>query len=238
MLSYIKGGVEMNKFKLLIVDDEERIRKVLSDFFTKSGFDVKTAKNGEDALDKFFAHKFDVVILDIMMPVMDGYAVLKEIRKVSKTPVIMLTAKAEEYDVLKGYELCADEYVAKPFNLKILLAKVNAVLRRTSVLLQETQFGDLTYNKTTYEVSVNGEKIDLTNKEFELLGYLITNKGIVLSRDDILNNVWSYDYFGDVRTIDTHIKKLRAKLLGCGSYIQTVRSVGYKFEIPDDLEGQ
>lgn len=224
----------MNRFKLLIVDDEERIRKVLHDYFTKNNFDVKVAKDGEEALDKFFSDKFDVVILDIMMPVMDGYAVLKEIRKVSKTPVIMLTAKAEEYDVLKGYELCADEYVAKPFNLKILLAKVNAVLRRTSVLLNETEFGDLTYNKSTYEVYVKGKRIELTNKEFELLGYLITNKGIVLSRDDILNNVWSYDYFGDVRTIDTHIKKLRAKLLDCGSYIQTIRSVGYKFEVKED----
>lgn len=224
----------MNKFKLLIVDDEERIIKVLSDFFKKNNFDVKTARNGEEALDKFYDSKFDAVILDIMMPVMDGYTVLKEIRKISKIPVIMLTAKAEEYDVLKGYELCADEYVAKPFNLKILLAKVNAVLRRSSPLSSESVFGDLTYNKTTYEVTVCGEKIELTNKEFELLGYLITNKGIVLSRDDILNNVWSYDYFGDVRTIDTHIKKLRAKLLSCGSYIQTIRSVGYKFEILEE----
>ena len=217
----------MNRFRLLIVDDEERIRKVLNDYFKKNNFEVKTAKNGEEALDKFYSDKFDVIILDIMMPVMDGYTVLKEIRKVSKIPIIMLTAKAEEYDVLKGYELFADEYVAKPFNLKILL-------RRTSVLSGETDFGDLTYNKTTYEVTVKGEKIELTNKEFELLGYLITNKGIVLSRDDILNNVWSYDYFGDVRTIDTHIKKLRAKLLDCGSYIQTIRSVGYKFEVKED----
>lgn len=224
----------MNRFRLLIVDDEERIRKVLNDYFKKNNFEVKTAKNGEEALDKFYSDKFDVIILDIMMPVMDGYTVLKEIRKVSKIPIIMLTAKAEEYDVLKGYELFADEYVAKPFNLKILLAKVNALLRRTSVLSGETDFGDLTYNKTTYEVTVKGEKIELTNKEFELLGYLITNKGIVLSRDDILNNVWSYDYFGDVRTIDTHIKKLRAKLLDCGSYIQTIRSVGYKFEVKED----
>jgi len=224
----------MNRFKLLIVDDEERIRKVLHDYFIKNNFDVKMAKDGDEALDKFFADKFDVVILDIMMPNTDGYTVLKEIRKVSKTPVVMLTAKAEEYDVLKGYELCADEYVAKPFNLKILLAKVNAVLRRTSVLIDETVFGNLTYNKSTYEVTVKGEKIELTNKEFELLGYLITNKGIVLSRDDILNNVWSYDYFGDVRTIDTHIKKLRAKLLECGGYIQTIRSVGYKFEVKDE----
>lgn len=224
----------MNKFKLLVVDDEERIRKVLYDFFSKNNFDVKMAKDGEEALDKFFMDKFDVVVLDIMMPEINGYTVLKEIRKVSKIPVIMLTAKAEEYDVLKGYELCADEYVAKPFNLKILLAKVNAVLRRASVLIDETEFGNLTYNKATYEVTVSGKKIELTNKEFELLGYLIMNKGIVLSRDDILNNVWSYDYFGDVRTIDTHIKKLRAKLLECGNYIQTIRSVGYKFEVRDE----
>ena len=224
----------MNKFRLLIVDDEERIRKVLDDFFSKNGFEVRTAKNGDETLDKFYSDKFDAVILDIMMPVINGYTVLKEIRKISKVPVIMLTAKAEEYDVLRGYELCADEYVAKPFNLKILLAKVNAVLRRTSGPMQETQFGLLTYNRSTYEVTVNGEQIELTNKEFELLGYLITNKGIVLSRDDILNNVWSYDYFGDVRTIDTHIKKLRAKLLECGNYIQTVRSVGYKFDVKQE----
>ena len=224
----------MNKFKLLIVDDEERIRKVLYDFFTANNFDVKLARDGDEALDKFFSDKFDAVILDIMMPNTDGYAVLKEIRRVSKIPVIMLTAKSEEYDVLKGYELCADEYIAKPFNLKIVLAKVNAVLRRTSVLIDETAFGDLSYNKATYEVMVRGERIELTNKEFELLGYLIKNQGIVLSRDDILNNVWSYDYFGDVRTIDTHIKKLRAKLLSCGNYIQTIRSVGYKFEVRDE----
>jgi DNA-binding response OmpR family regulator len=146
----------------------------------------------------------------------------------------MLTAKAEEYDILKGYELYADEYIAKPFNLKILSARVEAILRRTSNKTSEIEIGDLTYNKNTYEVTVKGERVDLTNKEFELLGYLILNNGLVLSRDDILNNVWHYDYFGDVRTIDTHIKKLRFKLLDCGNYIQTVRSVGYKFEVGDN----
>ncbi len=224
----------MSKCTILVVDDEERIRKVLYDFFSKNDFDVKTAKNGEEAIDIFYCGKIDLVILDIMMPVMDGYATLKELRKISNVPVVMLTAKAEEYDVLKGYELCADEYVSKPFNLKILLAKVTALLRRTSVLTEEVEIGELFYNKSTYEVKVKNEKIELTNKEFELLGYLIMNKGIVLSRDDILNNVWNYDYYGDVRTIDTHIKKLRAKLLECGNYIQTVRSVGYKFEIPTE----
>jgi len=224
----------MSKCTILVVDDEERIRKVLYDFFSKNEFEVKTAKNGEEAIDIFYCGKIDLVILDIMMPVMDGYETLKELRKISNVPVVMLTAKAEEYDVLKGYELCADEYVSKPFNLKILLAKVTALLRRTSVLTEEVEIGDLFYNKSTYEVKVKNEKIELTNKEFELLGYLIMNKGIVLSRDDILNNVWNYDYYGDVRTIDTHIKKLRAKLLECGSYIQTVRSVGYKFEIPSE----
>ena len=224
----------MSKCTILVVDDEERIRKVLYDFFSKNDFDVKCAKNGEEAIDIFYCGKIDLVILDIMMPVMDGYATLKELRKISNVPVVMLTAKAEEYDVLKGYELCADEYVSKPFNLKILLAKVTALLRRTSVLTEDVQIGQLFYNKSTYEVKVNEEKIELTNKEFELLGYLIMNKGIVLSRDDILNNVWNYDYYGDVRTIDTHIKKLRAKLLECGNYIQTVRSVGYKFEIPEE----
>ena len=224
----------MSKCTILVVDDEERIRKVLFDFFVKNNFNVKTAKNGEEALDVFYCEKIDLVILDIMMPVMDGYTTLKELRRVSNVPIVMLTAKAEAYDVLKGYELCADEYVSKPFNLKILLARITALLRRSSVLTEEVEIGKLLYNKSTYEVRVDGEKIELTNKEFELLGYLIMNKGIVLSRDDILNNVWNYDYFGDVRTIDTHIKKLRAKLLDCGNYIQTVRSVGYKFELPEE----
>lgn len=224
-------GIYMNNHKMLIVDDEERIRKVLYDYFSKSGFDVKLAKNGEEAIDIFYDNKIDIVILDVMMPVMDGFLTLKEIRKVSKVPIIMLTAKAEEYDILKGYEYSCDEYIAKPFNLKILSARINALLRRTSGYTEKIELGDLTYNKNTYEVTVKGEKIELTNKEFELLGYLILNKGVVLPRDDILNNVWHYDYFGDARTIDTHIKNLRAKLLECGNYIQTIRSVGYKFEI-------
>lgn len=221
----------MNNYKMLIADDEERIRKVLYDYFSKSGFDVKLAKNGEEAIDIFYDNKIDIVILDVMMPVMDGFLTLKEIRKVSKVPIIMLTAKAEEYDILKGYEYSCDEYIAKPFNLKILSARINALLRRTSGYTEKIELGDLTYNKNTYEVTVKGEKIELTNKEFELLGYLILNKGVVLARDDILNNVWHYDYFGDARTIDTHIKNLRAKLLECGNYIQTIRSVGYKFEV-------
>ena len=220
----------MNQPTILIVDDEERIRKVLYDYFTKQDYHVRLAKNGEEAIDVFYANKIDLVILDIMMPVMDGYETLRELRKISNVPVMILSAKSEEYDILKGYELYADEYVAKPFNLKILSARVEALLRRSNGLSEEVTIGDLTYNKATYEVSVKGEKVELTNKEFELLGYLILNKGIVLSRDDILNNVWHYHYFGDVRTIDTHIKKLRAKLLDCGSYIQTVRSVGYKFD--------
>jgi len=223
----------MNKTKMIVCDDEERIRKVLYDYFTKLNCEVFLAKNGEEAIDIFYDKKIDIVILDVMMPVQDGYTTLKELRKISQVPVIMLTAKAEEYDVLKGYELSADEYVAKPFNLKILSARVEAILRRTNNKTVEAEFGDLSYNKNTYEVKVKGEKIDLTNKEFELLGYLILNQGLVLSRDDILNNVWHYDYFGDVRTIDTHIKKLRSKLLDCGNYIQTVRSVGYKFALPD-----
>jgi DNA-binding response OmpR family regulator len=219
---------------MLVCDDEERIRKVLYDYFSKLNYDVKLAKNGEEAIDIFYGAKIDIVILDVMMPVMDGYKTLKELRRVSQVPIIMLTAKAEEYDILKGYELYADEYMAKPFNLKILSARVEAILRRTSNKTYEIEIGDLTYNKNTYEVTVKGEKVDLTNKEFELLGYLILNKGLVLSRDDILNNVWHYDYFGDVRTIDTHIKKLRFKLLDCGNYIQTVRSVGYKFEVSEN----
>ena len=228
----------MNKIKMIVCDDEERIRKVLFDYFTKLNYEVFPAKNGEEAIDIFYDKKIDIIILDVMMPVQDGYTTLKELRKISQVPVIMLTAKAEEYDVLKGYELSADEYVAKPFNLKILSARVEAILRRTNNKTVEAEFGDLSYNKSTYEVKVKGERVELTNKEFELLGYLILNQGLVLSRDDILNNVWHYDYFGDVRTIDTHIKKLRYKLLDCGNYIQTVRSVGYKFDLPNPEEAQ
>ena len=226
----------MNKTKMIVCDDEERIRKVLFDYFTKLNYEVFPAKNGEEAIDIFYEKKIDIIILDVMMPVQDGYTTLRELRKISQVPVIMLTAKAEEYDVLKGYELSADEYVAKPFNLKILSARVEAILRRTNNKTVEAALGELSYNKSTYEVKVKGEKVDLTNKEFELLGYLILNQGLVLSRDDILNNVWHYDYFGDVRTIDTHIKKLRSKLLDCGNYIQTIRSVGYKFDLPDSDE--
>ena len=227
----------MNKTKMIVCDDEERIRKVLFDYFTKLNYEVFLAKNGEEAIDIFYEKKIDIVILDVMMPVQDGYVTLKELRKISQVPVILLTAKSEEYDILKGYELSADEYVAKPFNLKILSARVEAILRRTNNKTVEAEFGDLSYNKSTYEVKVKGERVELTNKEFELLGYLILNQGLVLSRDDILNNVWHYDYFGDVRTIDTHIKKLRSKLLDCGNYIQTIRSVGYKFDLPTLEEG-
>ena len=224
----------MNQATILIVDDEERIRKVLFDYFTKQNYQVKLAKNGEEAIDVFYANKIDLVILDIMMPVMDGYETLKELRKISNVPVMILSAKSEEYDILKGYELYADEYVAKPFNLKILSARAEALLRRSNGLSEEIAIGDLTYNKATYEVTVKGEKVDLTNKEFELLGYLILNKGIVLSRDDILNNVWHYDYFGDARTIDTHVKKLRNKMGEQGKYIKTIWGMGYKFEVIKD----
>ena len=220
----------MNQSTIMIVDDEERIRKVLFDYFTKLDYQVKLAKNGEEAIDIFYANKVDLVILDIMMPVMDGYETLKELRKISNVPVMILSAKSEEYDILKGFELYADEYVAKPFNLKILSARVEALLRRTSGLSEEVTIGDLTYNKATYEVSVKGEKVELTNKEFELLGYLILNKGIVLSRDDILNNVWHYDYFGDVRTVDVTIRRLREKIEDDPAHpliIMTKRGIGY-----------
>lgn len=224
----------MADLKILVVDDEARMRKLVKDFLTRENYIVKEAADGEDAIDIFFEdNDIDLVILDVMMPKMDGWEVCKEIRQFSKVPIIMLTAKGEESDELLGFDLGVDEYISKPFSPKILVARVNAILRRTNNLDEnETMIaGEIEVNQAAHTVKVKGKPIELSFKEFELLEYFIKNKGIALSRENILNNVWNYDYFGDARTIDTHVKKLRAKLGDCGDYIQTIWGMGYKFEV-------
>ena len=224
----------MDNIKVLMVDDESRMRKLVSDFLTRKGYIVIEAGDGEEALDRFYADKdISLVILDVMMPKMDGWEVCKEIRKFSKVPIIMLTAKSEENDELKGFELGVDEYISKPFSPKILVARVDAILRRANKIGADMtiEAGDIKIDKAAHIVKVKDKEIELSFKEFELLTYFIENKGIALSRENILNNVWNYDYFGDARTIDTHVKKLRSKLGDCGDYIKTVWGMGYKFEV-------
>ena len=224
----------MADLKILVVDDETRMRKLVKDFLTRENYIVKEAADGEEAIDIFFEdNDIDLVILDVMMPKMDGWEVCKEIRQFSKVPIIMLTAKGEESDELLGFDLGVDEYISKPFSPKILVARVNAILRRTNNLDENETLiaGDIEVNQAAHTVKVKGKPIELSFKEFELLEYFIRNKGIALSRENILNNVWNYDYFGDARTIDTHVKKLRAKLGDCGDYIQTIWGMGYKFEV-------
>ena len=224
----------MADLKILVVDDEARMRKLVKDFLTRENYIVKEAADGEEAIDIFFEdNDIDLVILDVMMPKMDGWEVCKEIRQFSKGPIIMLTAKGEESDELLGFDLGVDEYISKPFSPKILVARVNAILRRTNNLDENETLsaGDIEVNQAAHTVTVKGKPIELSFKEFELLEYFIKNKGIALSRENILNNVWNYDYFGDAITIDTHVKKLRAKLGDCGDYIQTIWGMGYKFEI-------
>ena len=224
----------MADLKILVVDDEARMRKLVKDFLTRENYIVKEAADGEEAIDIFFEdNDIDLVILDVMMPKMDGWEVCKEIRQFSKVPIIMLTAKGEESDELLGFDLGVDEYISKPFSPKILVARVNAILRRTNNLDENETMtaGDIEVNQAAHTVKVKGKPIELSFKEFELLEYFIKNKGIALSRENILNNVWNYDYFGDARTIDTHVKKLRAKLGDCGDYIQTIWGMGYKFEV-------
>ena len=223
----------MDLLKILIVDDEARMRKLVRDFLVKSGYLVVEAANGIEAMDLFYEHKdIALVILDIMMPQMDGWEVCMEIRNVSKVPIIMLTAKSEEKDELRGFELGVDEYISKPFSPKILVARVEAILRRSrqdegdAVL----EFEGIIIDKNAHMVIIDGKNIDLSYKEFELLTYFIENKGIALSREKILNSVWNYDYFGDARTIDTHVKKLRAKLGKKGDMIKTIWGMGYKLE--------
>jgi len=226
----------MEKIKILVVDDEVRIRKLVRDFLVKQGYEVLEAGDGEEALDLFYNEKgIALVILDIMMPKINGYEVCKEIRENSTIPVIMLTAKSEEKDELNGFECGADEYISKPFSPKILVARVEAILRRASVGEKKDsviQQGCIHVDKEAHLVNVDGVSIELSFKEFELLTYFMENPGIALSREKILNGVWNYDYFGDARTIDTHVKKLRAKLgEKGGSYIQTIWGLGYKFEV-------
>ena len=226
--------MDMSKLKILVVDDEARMRKLVKDFLVRKDYEVIEAADGEEAIDLFVEHNdIDLIILDVMMPKMDGWEVCREIRKFSKIPIIMLTAKSEESDELLGFELGVDEYISKPFSPRILVARVDAILRRTNKIDQNEieQAGDIEINKAAHLVKVHGEIVDLSFKEFELLTYFVENEGIALSREKILNNVWNYDYFGDARTIDTHVKKLRSKLGDCGKYILTIWGMGYKFEV-------
>lgn len=223
----------MEENKILVVDDEQRMRKLVKDFLVKQNFHVLEAEDGEQAIDIFLENKdIALIILDIMMPKMDGWQVCREIREYSKVPIIMLTARGAENDELRGFELGVDEYIAKPFSPKILVARVQAILRRTNSTTEGVvEMGGISLNRTAHEVSINGEKIELSFKEFELLSYFMENKDIALSRERILNHVWDYDYFGDARTIDTHVKKLRSKMGECGNYIKTIWGMGYKFEV-------
>lgn len=223
----------MDKLKVLVVDDESRMRKLVKDFLLKSNYDVVEAEDGVQAVDIFFAQKdIALIVLDVMMPKMDGYQVCREIRAYSKVPIIMLTAKSDERDELQGFELGVDEYISKPFSPKILVARIEAILRRTN---QEARAGvmkagGIEVDKDAHMVKIDGRDIELSYKEFELLTYFMENKGIALSREKILNNVWNYDYFGDARTIDTHVKKLRSKMGKKGEMIKTIWGMGYKFE--------
>ncbi len=223
----------MDKLKVLVVDDESRMRKLVKDFLSKKNFEVLEAENGEQAVDIFFNNKeIALLILDVMMPKMDGWQVCREIRQYSKVPIIMLTAKSDEKDELLGFELGVDEYISKPFSPKILVARVEAILRRANVLEEGIiDVGGIILDKAAHQVKIDGENLDLSYKEFELLTYFITNQGVALSRERILNNVWNYDYFGDARTIDTHVKKLRSKMGSKGDYIKTIWGMGYKFEV-------
>ena len=222
----------MEALKILVVDDESRMRKLVHDFLAKAGYQVLEAADGVEAVDIFFERNdISLVILDVMMPKMDGYQVLKEIRSYSQVPVVMLTARGEEHDELKGFELGVDEYISKPFSPKILVARVEAILRRSNTVQEGAiEIGGILLDKSAHSVKIDGQPIELSVKEFELLEYFLTNKGVALSREKILNNVWNYDYFGDARTIDTHVKKLRSKMREKGDYIKTIWGMGYKFE--------
>ena len=224
----------MEKLKILVVDDESRMRKLVRDFLVKQNFDVLEAGDGEEAVDIFFKEKdIALIILDVMMPKMDGWQVCREIRKYSKVPIIMLTAKGDERDELQGFDLGVDEYITKPFSPKILVARVEAILRRSNLLTNDDVIsaGGIELDKAAHQVKIDGQEIELSYKEFELLADFLENQGIALSREKILNNVWNYDYFGDARTIDTHVKKLRSKLGEKGEMIKTIWGMGYKFEV-------
>ena len=219
---------------ILVVDDESRMRKLLRDFLSAKGYQILEAEDGEKAIEVFEENKNKVklILLDVMMPKLDGWSVLRKIRQDSNVPVIMLTARGEEQDELFGFELGVDEYISKPFSPKILVARVEAILRRTNALDDgDIEVGGICINQSAHEVKIDGKQIELSFKEFELLTYFVTNQGVALSRERILNNVWNYDYFGDARTIDTHVKKLRSKLGEKGEYIKTIWGMGYKFEV-------
>jgi len=229
-----RGGGYMDTLKVMVVDDEARMRKLVRDFLVRNDFDVVEAADGQEAVDKFYEQKdIALIILDVMMPKMDGWEVVREIRKTSKVPIIMLTARSEERDELLGFELGVDDYISKPFSPKTLVARVEAILRRTNTITPEDilKAGAIEINKAAHEVKIDGKNVDLSYKEFELLTYFIENQGIALSREKILNSVWNYDYFGDARTIDTHVKKLRSKMGEHGDYIKTIWGMGYKFEV-------
>ena len=224
----------MDKTKILVVDDESRMRKLVKDFLVRQGYTVLEAADGMEAMDYFYEDKdIALIILDVMMPKMDGWQVCREIRMHSKVPIIMMTARSEERDELQGFDLGVDEYISKPFSPKILVARVEAILRRTqgNGNTDEISAGGIVVDKAAHTVMSDGSPVDLSFKEFELLTYFIENQGIALSREKILNNVWNYDYFGDARTIDTHVKKLRSKLGDKGEYIKTIWGMGYKFEV-------
>ena len=223
----------MENLKILVVDDESRMRKLVKDFLVKKNFQVVEAGDGEEAVDIFYRDKdIALIILDVMMPKMDGWEVVREIRKDSKVPIIMLTARGDERDELLGFDLGVDEYISKPFSPKILVARVEAILRRSGVSTAEDMIsaGGIVIDKAAHIATVDGKPMELSFKEFELLTYFLENAGIALSREKILNSVWNYDYFGDARTIDTHVKKLRSKMGEKGDYIKTVWGMGYKFE--------
>lgn len=224
----------MDKEKILIVDDESRMRKLIRDFLEKEGYKTIEASDGVEAMECFYENKdISLIILDVMMPRMDGWQVCREVRRNSKVPIMMLTARAEEQNELKGFELGVDEYIAKPFSPKILVARVGALLKRAKHAVEEATVnaGGIEIDKVAHQVTIDGEILDLSVKEFELLAYFVENQKIALSREKILNNVWNYDYFGDARTIDTHVKKLRSKLGEKGNYIKTIWGMGYKFEV-------
>ena len=225
----------MDVVKVLVVDDEARMRKLVKDFLTIKGYKVLEAEDGEQAVDMFFKDKeIDLIVLDVMMPKMDGWEVCKTIRQYSQVPIVMLTARSEERDELLGFELGVDEYISQPFSPKILVARIEAILRRKVTLTGEIlEVAGIRIDKDAHEVSVDNEPIDLSNKEFELLTYFMENQGMALSREKILNNVWNYDYFGDARTIDTHVKKLRSKLGAKGDLIKTIWGMGYKLEVDE-----
>lgn len=223
----------MEALKILVADDEFRIRKLVRDYLVKSGYEVLEAADGEEAMDLFYSHKdIALLVLDVMMPKLDGWKVCEEVRAVSKVPIIMLTARSEERDELKGFALGVDEYISKPFSLKVLVARISAILRRVGGTEPEEKlsYRGIEVDKAAHRVFVDGEEIELSYKEFELLCFFMENKGIALSREKILNSVWNFDYYGNARTIDTHVKKLRSKIGPKGDYIRTIWGMGYKFE--------